>query len=140
MVWDRVLRGTGIGPLSGVTMEIHRQGANHKEGWTRLGQKKSTSPALSLSVPIQSPGTSITGPGPVVLIQHRRCRHRPSSGEYDYRIEMELDELAALIDMLASKGLEQFGDSLSQALSGSVRSLNRLTAAASGISVKDEKP
>lgn len=120
-------------------MEIHRQGSNHKEGWTRLGQKKPAPPSVSLAVPKPSPRTSITGPGPVVLIQHRKCKDRPSSGEYDYHIEMELSELASLLEMLATNGLDQFGDSISEALSGSVRSLNRLAAAASGIAVQSDK-
>jgi hypothetical protein len=120
-------------------MEIHRQGANRKEGWTRLKAKKPKAPVIGLSPGIQTPGTSIKGPDPVLTVGHRKVRHSDASGEYDYVIELELTEVAELIDYLATRGLERYGDAISGALSGSVRSLNRLTAAACGLAVANDR-
>ena len=120
-------------------MEIHRQGANRKEGWTRLKARKSKAQIFGLAPAIPSPGTSITGSAPVLTLLHRKRKDPSASGEYDYVTEIELSEFADLLEMLATTGLREFGDSLSEALAGSARSLSRLTAAACGVTVTDEK-
>lgn len=118
-------------------MEIHRKGSNSDALWTRIQTRKSKGQLFALSPGIMSPNTSISGPAVHVL--HKRCKVSETGRERDYLIELDFSEIAELIDMLSEKGLEQYGEPLSRALSKSVRSLNRLMAAASGIPVGPEE-
>ncbi|PYD03380.1 hypothetical protein DND90_00410 [Pseudomonas syringae pv. maculicola] len=63
----------------------------------------------------------------------KRTKSHDGKGEYDHEVRLTIAEVAAIIEKLAGPGLAEFEGSVSEGLSGSVRSLHRLTAAASGI-------
>ncbi|WEW97732.1 hypothetical protein P3T65_26470 [Pseudomonas nitroreducens] len=76
--------------------------------------------------------------GPVVTLALTKTADPDRNGEYDHEVRLELADVAAVIDKLASQGISAFGDEVSTALAGSVRSLNRLLAVASGIQVSQD--
>lgn len=108
-------------------MEIRRQGSNRKEGWSLVKNRKEK--------PVQVDLQSDLGDGPVVTFLMKRTKSHDGKGEYDHEVRLTIAEVAAIIEKLAGPGLAEFEGSVSEGLSGSVRSLHRLTAAASGIKV-----
>ncbi|WP_438868061.1 hypothetical protein [Pseudomonas sp. L1(2025)] len=118
-------------------MEIHRKGSNGNDFWARIQKRKSKAKPFALSSGLMSRGTTIRGPA--IHLLHKRCKISDTS-ECDYLVELDFSEIAGLIDFLSGEGLEQFGDPLSLALSQSVRSLNRLMAAASGVRLDLKEP
>ncbi|MDH2187419.1 hypothetical protein N5K35_27410 [Pseudomonas sp. GD03651] len=112
-------------------MEIYRKGSENSGDWVHIEkrQMKKAEP-WRLSVGAQQFGVPYKGP--CVALVHRRCKIS-KNGERDYKVELDFHEIASMLDMLAGEGIDQFGPSLAEALSGSVRSLNRLMSAASGL-------
>lgn len=118
-------------------MEIYRKGSENPGDWVHIVKRPSKKDepwrlvhgAHHCGVPYK---------GPCVALVHKRCKIT-KNGERDYKIELDFHEIAAMLDLLAELGLDQYGPSLSEALSGSVRSLNRLMAAASGLPLPIQK-
>lgn len=108
-------------------MEIRRQGSNRKEGWSPVKTRKEK--------PVQVGLQSDLGDGPVVTLLMKRTKSHDGKGEYDHEVRLTIAEVAAIIEKLAGSGLAEFEGIVSEGLSGSVRNLHRLTAAASGIKV-----
>ncbi|MGY2257446.1 hypothetical protein [Pseudomonas sp. SDO55104_S430] len=106
-------------------MEIRRQGANRNSGWVAIKGKK---PA---AVSVQADPEF----GPVVSLSLRKTKDPDRNGEYDHEVRLSLPDVVAVIDALSGNGLSKFNVEISEQLSQSVRSLNRLMAAASGIEV-----
>lgn len=111
-------------------MEILRQGANRKTGWALIRAKKP--PLVSMELDPKK-GTRVT-------LGLKRTSDPDRDGEYDHEVHLTLSDVAAVIDVLARLGLSKFGAEVSSELSGSVRSLHRLAAAASGIQVLSDSP
>jgi hypothetical protein len=108
-------------------MEIRRQGSNHKEGWVSVKSREGKAVQVGLRPD--------SAEGPAVSILMTSTKAHSGSGKYDHDVRLTIAELAQIIDMLAGFGLAEYEEAISEGLSGSVRNLNRLMAAASGITV-----
>ncbi|MNJ25808.1 hypothetical protein D3C77_202650 [compost metagenome] len=108
-----------------MAVEISRQGANRKSGWVTIKTKK----------PVAVSMDSDSKAGPVITLSLKKTSDPDRSGEYDHEVRLTLSDIAAVVDTLAGLGISKYSEDLSRQLSSSVRSLHRLTAAASGIPV-----
>jgi hypothetical protein len=112
-------------------VEIYRKGSESSGDWVHIVKRLSKKDEPWRLV-MGAHHYGVPYKGPCVALVHKRCKIS-ENGERDYKIELDFHEIAAMLDLLAESGIDQYGPSLSEALSGSVRSLNRLIAAASGL-------
>ncbi|CAI8819082.1 hypothetical protein [Pseudomonas chlororaphis] len=112
-------------------MEIYRRGSESSGDWVHIVKRPSEKDEPWRLV-FGAHHCGVPYKGPCVALVHKRCKIT-GNGERDYKIELDFHEIAAMLDLLVESGIDQYGPSLSEALSGSVRSLNRLMAAASGL-------
>lgn len=112
-------------------LEIYRKGSESSGDWVHI-VKRPSKKNEPWSLVFGAHHYGVPYKGPCVALVHKRCKVTKNS-ERDYKVEFDFHEIAALLDLLAESGLDQYGCALSKALSGSVRSLNRLMAAASGL-------
>ena len=67
---------------------------------------------------------------------NRRVRDFNTDSNHNYRIDISLDELASIISMLGSEGVDSCPDTIEKEFEEHIKSLNRIVYAASGILTK----
>ncbi|SDZ27872.1 hypothetical protein [Pseudomonas sp. NFIX28] len=112
-------------------VEIYRKGSESSGGWVHIAKRKSKK-AEPWRLSMGASHLGVPYNGPCVALVHKRCKIS-ENGERDYKVELDFHEIASMLNMLAEEGIDQYGPSLAEALSGSIRSLNRLMSAASGL-------
>ncbi len=117
-------------------VEIYRKGSLSPGDWVHIVKRPSKKDEPWRLVFGAQHGVPYKGP--CVALVHKRCKIT-EKGERDYKVELDFHEIAAMLDLLAGSGIDQYGPSLSEALAGSVRSLNRLMAAASGLPLPSQE-
>ena len=118
-------------------MEIYRKGSESSGDWVHIVKRPSKKDEPWRLV-FGAHHYGVPDKGPCISLVHKRCRIT-ENGERDYKIELDFHEIASMLDLLAGSGIDQYGPVLSEALSGSVRSLNRLVAAASGLPLPSQE-
>ncbi|MFG0323723.1 hypothetical protein [Pseudomonas sp. zjy_11] len=112
-----------------MSMEIYRQGANRKSGWSVIRSKK---PA---SIAINTDAKDVFFAG----LNIRKTRGFDGDGEYDHEIRLSIQEVAIFLEALASRGIENHQGELREGLKSSAGALNRLLMVASGLEIKIAK-
>ena len=96
-------------------MKISRRGSERRHGW--------------YDIQIQSPEFSWDQSEKSVLIKKSRIKDFTGNASHDYKILVSLEEFARMLELIADKAVESDSDkeTVSKALSSSIRSLVRLT-------------
>lgn len=71
-----------------------------------------------------------------IIIRSNSIRDFNTDSNHNYRISISLDELASIINILGSEGVDSCPDTIEQEFDKSIKSLNRMAYAASGILTK----
>lgn len=71
-----------------------------------------------------------------VIIRSNSVRDFNTDSNHNYRIDISLDELAGIISMLGSEGVDSCPDEIEHEFEKHIKSLNRIVYAASGILTK----
>jgi archaellin len=71
-----------------------------------------------------------------VVIRSNSVRDFNTDSNHNYRIEIPLDELASIISLLGSEGVNSCPDTIEHEFEKHIKSLNRIIYAASGILTK----
>jgi len=71
-----------------------------------------------------------------VVIRSNSVRDFNTDSNHNYRIDISLDELASIISMLGSEGVDSCPDTIEKEFEEHIKSLNRIVYAASGILTK----
>ena len=101
-------------------MLLKRWGANRNSGWTGLINKKEATVSWNKNEAC-------------VQLTVRRVNDPNGNGQYNYEIDLSLEEITKVLSVLADHGLTHSMSAVSEKLSPSTRSLFRLLAASSGL-------
>lgn len=71
-----------------------------------------------------------------VVIRSNSVKDFNTDSNHNYRIDISLDELAGIISMLGSEGVDSCPDAIEHEFEKHIKSLNRIVYAASGILAK----
>ncbi len=106
-------------------MEIWRQGANRRTGWTVIRSKK----AAIFTVEREEKKPS------VVDITLKTTSDPNQVGQYDHAVRLSFDDVAKILEELSEVTDPQIQLELAEKLENYVRPLNRLLLLASGVSI-----
>lgn len=106
-------------------MEIWRQGANRKTGWSVIRSKKTLVVGMEGDQKL----------GTVVTLTLKTTNDPTQEGQYDHEVRLSFSDIAKLLEELSDNGIANYRDEILEGFSESVRSLNRLLNAASGVMV-----
>lgn len=100
-------------------MRLERSGANRFSGWKKLFGK--------------SPKQSWDAQNAQVVFDVLKVSD--GMNVFDYRLSLDLQEIAHVIELVAASGVEKSAEEVAEAFAGSLRSFTRLSAVASGLTV-----
>ncbi len=103
-------------------MELTRSGAHRFHGWKKLFGKTSKTPKLSWD-----------SENCQVVLEVSRVDDGLNT--FDYRLSLNLQEVAQMIDLIASNGIAKSVNQVAEGFTNSHRSLTRLSVVASGLAV-----
>ncbi|WEK32950.1 MAG: hypothetical protein P0Y58_12415 [Candidatus Pseudomonas phytovorans] len=111
--------------LKGNAMEIWRQGANRKTGWSIIRSKKA--PIFSIEEGAKA--------GSVVEIVLKSTSDPSQVGVYDHAVRLSFEEVGLLLTELSEHSDPRAQAELAEKLSDYVRPLHRLLNLASGVGI-----